>query len=96
MAGTLTRLTGAPPGGHEDTGQKTYPVEIRDGEVFIGLEPEPEHTRTVTDVMAETHGELGGAFGSLAWSGIPTLALRMRSGGEPWMRGYDALCRHSP
>lgn len=47
-------ITGAPPGGHEDTGQKTYPVEVRDGEVFIGLEPEPEHTRTVTDVMAET------------------------------------------
>ncbi|WP_224815160.1 thiamine pyrophosphate-binding protein [Hasllibacter sp. MH4015] len=47
-------LTGAPPGGHEDTGQKTYPVEVRDGEVFVGLEPEPEHTRTVTDAIAET------------------------------------------
>ena len=47
-------LTGAPPGGHEDTGQKTYPVEVRDGEVFIGLEPEPPHDRTVTDAMAET------------------------------------------
>ena len=47
-------LTGAPPGGHEDTGQKTYPVEIRAGEVFVGLEPEPPHARTVTDVMAET------------------------------------------
>lgn len=47
-------LTGAPPGGHEDTGQKTYPVDIRDGEVFIGLEPEPPHERTVTDLMAET------------------------------------------
>ncbi len=47
-------LTGAPPGGHEDTGQKTYPVEVRDGSVYVGLEPEPEHTRTVTDAMAET------------------------------------------
>ena len=47
-------LTGAPPGGHEDTGQTTYPVEVRDGEVFIGLEPEPPHERTVTDAMAET------------------------------------------
>ncbi len=47
-------LTGAPPGGHEDTGQTVYPVEIRDGEVFIGLEPEPPHTRTITDAMAET------------------------------------------
>ncbi len=47
-------ITGAPPGGHEDTGQKTYPVEIRDGEVFVGLEPEPEQPRTVSDAMAET------------------------------------------
>ncbi|MEL6522289.1 MAG: thiamine pyrophosphate-binding protein, partial [Pseudomonadota bacterium] len=47
-------LTGAPPGGHEDTGQKLYPVEIRGEEIFVGLEPAPPHTRTVTDVMAET------------------------------------------
>ena len=47
-------LTGAPPGGHEDTGQKTYPVEVRDGEVFVGLEPEEGHVRTITDVMVET------------------------------------------
>jgi thiamine pyrophosphate-dependent acetolactate synthase large subunit-like protein/nitrite reductase/ring-hydroxylating ferredoxin subunit len=47
-------LTGAPPGGHEDSGQTTYPVEVRDGEVFVGLESESEHTRTVTDAMAET------------------------------------------
>lgn len=47
-------LTGAPPGGHEDSGQKTYPVEVRGEEVFIGLEPELPHERTVTDVIAET------------------------------------------
>ena len=47
-------LTGAPPGGHEDTGQELYPVEVRDGEVFIALEAEPERERTCTDVMAET------------------------------------------
>ena len=47
-------LTGKPPGGHEDSGQKTYPVEVRDGEIFVGLEPEPPHERTVTDVIAET------------------------------------------
>lgn len=47
-------LTGKPPGGHEDTGQELFPVEVRDGRVLIGLEPEPEHRRTVTDVMAET------------------------------------------
>ncbi len=47
-------LTGAPPGGHEDSGQQLYPVEIRDGEIFVGLEAEPDHERTTTDVMAET------------------------------------------
>lgn len=47
-------LTGKPPGGHEDRGQAMYPVEIRDGAVFVGLAPEPAHERTVTDVMAET------------------------------------------
>ena len=47
-------LTGAPPGGHEDSGQTLYPVEIRDDGIFVGLEPEPERERTVTDVMAET------------------------------------------
>ena len=47
-------LTGKPPGGHEDSGQQMFPIEIRDGGVFVGLEPEPAHERTVTDVMAET------------------------------------------
>ncbi len=47
-------LTGKPPGGHEDTGQKLFPLDIRDGEIFVGLEPEPDHERTTTDAMAET------------------------------------------
>jgi pyruvate oxidase len=47
-------LTGKPPGGHEDSGQAMYPIRIEDGAVFIGLEPEPAHERSVSDVMAET------------------------------------------
>ena len=47
-------LTGKPPGGHEDSGQDLYPVEVRGDEVFVGLEAEPPHERTATDVMAET------------------------------------------
>ncbi|MGR3291425.1 MAG: thiamine pyrophosphate-binding protein, partial [Paracoccaceae bacterium] len=47
-------LTGRPPGGHEDSGQKMFPLDIRSGEIFVGLEPEPERARTVTDVMVET------------------------------------------
>ena len=47
-------LTGAPPGGHEDTGQAIFPVEVRKDGIYVGLEAEPEHIHTVTDVMAET------------------------------------------
>ena len=47
-------LTGLPPGGHKDTGQTLYPVEVREKDVFVGLEPEPERERTVTDAMTET------------------------------------------
>ena len=44
-------LDGKSPG-FDDTAV-TYPLEIRDGEVFIGVEEEP-HVATVTDLMAET------------------------------------------
>ena len=47
-------LTGKPPGGHEDSGQQMYPVEVRDDGIYVGLEPETEHAQTVADVMAET------------------------------------------
>ncbi len=47
-------LTGEPPGGHEDSGQKLYPVEVRDDGVYVGVEQEVPHETTVTDVMAET------------------------------------------
>ena len=48
-------LTGKPPGGGvKDHGQKIFPVDIRDGAIFVGIEPEPERVRTVTDVMVET------------------------------------------
>ncbi|MFG0274948.1 MAG: thiamine pyrophosphate-binding protein [Phycisphaerales bacterium] len=46
-------LTGKPPGGYDD-GVETYPVEERADGVYIGIEAEPAHVRTVTDVMAET------------------------------------------
>lgn len=45
--------TGKPPGGYDD-GVATYPVEVRDDGVYVGLEVEKPHVRTVTDVMAET------------------------------------------
>lgn len=64
--------TGAPPGGHEDTGQKLFPLEVRDGEIFVGLEPEPEHERTTSDVMVETMTEWGvqSVFGMVGHSNL--------------------------
>ncbi len=65
-------LTGKPPGGHEDSGQEIYPIDIRDGEIFVGLEAEPPHTRTVTDVMVETMTNWGvqSVFGMVGHSNL--------------------------
>jgi nitrite reductase/ring-hydroxylating ferredoxin subunit len=46
--------TGRSPGGHEDSGQTLYPIDIREDGIYVGLEAEPPHEKTVTDVMAET------------------------------------------
>ena len=65
-------LTGKPPGGHEDSGQDTYPVDIRDGEIFVGIEAEPPHERTVTDVMVDTLSNWGvqSVFGMVGHSNL--------------------------
>ncbi len=47
-------LTGKPPGGHEDSGQTLYPVEVRSDGVYVAIAEEAPHTATVTDVMAQT------------------------------------------
>ncbi|MDX1501547.1 MAG: thiamine pyrophosphate-binding protein [Thermoanaerobaculia bacterium] len=44
--------TGKAPG--FDDGVATYPVEVREDGIYVGFEPPREHTRTVSDVMAET------------------------------------------
>ena len=46
--------TGRSPGGHEDSGQRLYPVGVRDDSIYVGIEAEAPHEITVTDVMAET------------------------------------------
>jgi pyruvate oxidase len=45
-------LDGKSPG--FDDKATCYPLEIRNGEVFVGIEPAAEHERTVCDVMVET------------------------------------------
>ncbi|MEM9552688.1 MAG: thiamine pyrophosphate-binding protein [Acidobacteriota bacterium] len=74
-------VTGKPPGGYDD-GVPTYPVEVREGGVFVGLETEDAHRRTVTDVMAETMVAWGvtSVFGMVGHSNLGLAdALRRRT-----------------
>ena len=50
-------LTGKAPG--FDDGVETFDVEIRDDGIYVGFDEEALHTRTVSDVMAETLMEWG-------------------------------------
>ena len=66
-------LTGKPPGGGvKDHGQKMYPVEVRGEEIFVGIEQEAPHERTVTDVMTETMVNWGvkSVFGMVGHSNL--------------------------
>ena len=65
-------LTGMPPGGHEDTGQQMFPVEVRDDGIYVGIESEAAHEPTVTDVMAETmvHWGVKSVFGQVGHSNL--------------------------
>jgi pyruvate oxidase len=40
--------------GDFDDGLETYPVKVEGDAVFVGMEPEPPHEDTITDVMAQT------------------------------------------
>ncbi|MEM7472238.1 MAG: thiamine pyrophosphate-binding protein [Pseudomonadota bacterium] len=83
-------LTGKPPGGHEDSGQETYPVDIRDGDVFVGIAPEPEHGRTVTDVMVETLTNWGvqSVFGMVGHSNLGLADAIRLAVGDKKLRYY--------
>ena len=64
--------TGRSPGGHEDSGQTLYPIDIREDGIYIGLEADPQHEMTVTDVMAETMTNWGvtSVFGMVGHSNL--------------------------
>jgi len=73
--------TGLPPGGHEDSGQRIYPLEVRADGIYVGLEAEPLHQTTVTDVMAETMTNWGvtTVFGMVGHSNLGLAdALRLQ------------------
>ncbi len=50
--------TGASPGGYED-GVATYPVDVRDDGIYVGLPMATPRARTVSDVMVETMVDWG-------------------------------------
>lgn len=83
-------LTGKPPGGHEDSGQQMYPLDIRDGEIFVGLEAEPPHTRTVTDAMVETMTNWGvqSVFGMVGHSNLGLADAIRRSVADKKLKYY--------
>ena len=73
--------TGRSPGGHEDSGQQLHPVELREDGVYVGLEAQPSHEATVTDVMAETMTNWGvtTVFGTVGHSNLGLAdALRLQ------------------
>lgn len=45
--------TGLPPGGYDD-GIETFEVKEEGDSIFVGVEEEPPHETTVSDIMAET------------------------------------------
>jgi len=73
--------TGLPPGGHEDSGQILYPVDVRADGIYVGIEAEAPHATTVTDVMAETMTNWGvtSVFGMVGHSNLGLAdALRLQ------------------
>ena len=86
-------LNGQSPGGHDD-GEQIYPVEIRDDGIYVGLEPEKPHIRTVGDVMVETMVNWGVrfVFGMVGHSNLG-LADALRIQGEAGNLTYIGI-RH--
>jgi len=73
--------TGLAPGGHEDSGQRIFPTEVRGDGIYVGLEAEPARAETVTDVMAETMTNWGvtTVFGMVGHSNLGLAdALRLQ------------------
>lgn len=65
-------LTGNAPGGHEDSGVDTLPIDIRNDGVYVGLEKKKTHARTVGDLMIETMVNWGvrSVFGMVGHSNL--------------------------
>ena len=89
--------TGLAPGGHEDSGQRLYPVEVREDGIYVGLEAEAPHATTVTDVMAETMTNWGvtTVFGMVGHSNLglaDALRLQEKQGRLSYLRYPSRRC----
>ncbi|MEO0651577.1 MAG: thiamine pyrophosphate-binding protein, partial [Planctomycetota bacterium] len=74
-------LTGGSPAGFDEA-VPTYACEVRDDGVYVGIEVEPGHVRTVTDLMAETMVNWGVShvFGMVGHSNLGLAdALRLQA-----------------
>ena len=74
-------LTGKAPG--FDDGVSSFPVQVREDGIYVGLDPEKPRVRTVADVMAETMSawDVGVVFGMVGHSNLGLAdALREQEG----------------
>ncbi|MEO0466036.1 MAG: thiamine pyrophosphate-dependent enzyme [Pseudomonadota bacterium] len=65
-------LTGKPPGGHEDSGQAMFDIDVRDDGIYAFIPAVPGKERTLSDVMAETMVNWGvkSVFGMVGHSNL--------------------------
>ncbi|MEX2604973.1 MAG: thiamine pyrophosphate-dependent enzyme [Gracilimonas sp.] len=72
--------------GEFDDGLETYEIKIEDDAIYVGLEPEPPHETTITDVMAKTMVNWGvnRVFGMVGHSnlGLADAFRRLEEKGE--------------
>lgn len=85
--------TGAPPPPFEDA-VETFPVELREDGIYVGLAPEQPHVKTVSDIMVETMINWGvtHVFGMVGHSNLG-LADAMRRAEEAGKLTYIGI-RH--
>lgn len=82
-------LTGKPPGGYDD-GIGTFPLELRDDGVYVGIEEATPHVRTVSDVMVETMVNWGvdTVFGMVGHSNLGVADAMRLCEGQGTLRYY--------
>ena len=81
--------TGLPPGGYDD-GVTTFQVKEEGDAIYIGIEQEPEHEATISDVMIETMINWGvdRAFGMVGHSNLGVADAMMRQEAKGNMKFY--------